>query len=175
MMTNMSLVEQMQVVPAVMPVNLSTAVNPGDWVDMRNFERCAIIFIGGAGTAGDDPIITLSQATDTNGTGSKPLSVITSVATKVATDVASVGKFTNNAQAAGNTFTGTGEAAFPKVWMLEVRAETLDINNGFICLQASLNKVGTNAQLGAMVYLLYGVRDITNIGGNSVGVPSALV
>ena len=61
--------EKCQIVSGFVPVNLATAVNTGDYVSLKNYGRCAVVFFAAAGTAGDDPTITLTQAQDVSGTG----------------------------------------------------------------------------------------------------------
>lgn len=73
MQTNSLLVERTQICAAFGPVDLSAAANNGDWVSLKDFDSCAIISFKAAGTAGDDPTLTLRQATDVSGTNAKAL------------------------------------------------------------------------------------------------------
>jgi len=128
MQTNSLLVERTQICAAFGPVDLSAAANNGDWVSLKDFDSCAVIFFKAAGTAGDDPTLTLRQATDVSG------------------------------QAAANTYLDLTSAENAGIYLIEVRADELDVANGFDCVQFSVADVGTNAQLGAALYLLRGSR-----------------
>jgi hypothetical protein len=97
------LTEEAQLVAAIIPVDLSTAANNGDWVSLKNYDELDIIIFKAAGTAGDDPVITLKQASDVAGTGAKALN-FTRVDAKVGVQTG-IGQFTKNTQAAGNTYT----------------------------------------------------------------------
>lgn len=156
MTPNALLVEQMQIVPAFGPVDLQSAANNGDWVSMKNHERCTIVFFKAAGTAGDDPILTVRQATDVSGTGAKALN-FTRIDQKTGT-LASVGQFTTVTQAAANTYTDATHAEVAALYVIDIKAEDLDVDGGFDCVQFQVPDVGTNAQLGAALYLLWPAR-----------------
>lgn len=157
---NALFVEQANIVPAFVPVNLSAAANNGDYVSMKNYGRCVIVFFAGAGTAGDDPTLTVQQATAVAGTSAKALN-FTRIDTKQGADLAAVGVFTTVTQAAGNTYTDATSAEVQKLWVIEIKAEDLDTANGFDCINASVADAdpdGTNAQLGCILYILHGSR-----------------
>lgn len=154
MIQNATFAEVFQVCAGFGPVDMSAAANNGDWVSMKNYNRCAIIVFKAAGTAGDTPTVTLTQATDVSGTSSKALN-FTRVDVKSGT-LTSVGTYTTVTQSAGNTYAGTANAA--GIYIIEIRSEDLDVANGFDCIQASIPDVGANAQLGSCLYVLYGPR-----------------
>lgn len=156
MQTNALLVERTQICAAFGPVDLSAAANSGDWVSLKDFDSCAIIFFKGAGTAGDDPTLTLLQATDVAGTSSKALD-FTRIDVKQGT-LTALGAFTTVTQAAANTYVDLTSAESAGIYVIEIRADELDVANGFDCVQFSVADVGTNAQLGAALYLLRGSR-----------------
>ena len=58
-----SFFETHQVQMAIVPVDLSTAANNGDWINVADYESVVCLLIKGAGTAGDDPVFKLQQAT----------------------------------------------------------------------------------------------------------------
>src|SRR4051812_8019624 len=95
--------EQAQIVSAIIPVDFSAAANNGDWVSLKDYEHCAVVLFKGAGTAGDDPTLTLQQASDVSGTGAKALN-FTNLSIKQGTQT-STGTFTQTTQAAANTYT----------------------------------------------------------------------
>ncbi len=149
--------ELMQVCCGFVPVNLATAANPGDWMSMKNYERCTIVFFGAAGTAGDDPTLTLEQATTVSGGSAKALN-FTRIDMKQGSDLYTIGDYTTVTQAAANTYVHTDGAENQKIWLVDVKAEDLDVDNGFDCIRASISDVGTNAQLACLLYLMRGPR-----------------
>ena len=156
MQTNSLLVERTQICAGFGPVDMSAAANNGDWVSMKDFDRCSIIFFKAAGTAGDDPTLTLKQATDVSGTNAKALN-FTRIDVKQGT-LTALGTFATVTQAAANTYLDLTSAENAGIYVIEVKSDDLDVANGFDCVQFSVADVGTNAQLGAALYLLRGAR-----------------
>ena len=144
-------VQNSQISSAFVPVDMQAGANTGDWVSMSDYNHLAIVFFKAAGTAGDDPTITISQATDNAGTSSKALN-FTRIYTKQGT-LSSVGTFTLATQSAGNTYTDATSAEAQGVWIIEFDAGDLDVANGFDHVQASVADVGSNAQLGCALYI----------------------
>lgn len=155
---NARFVEQVQIAAGFIPVDMQTAANTGDWVSMKGYERCTIVFYKAVGTAGDDPTITLLQTVDVADTGTvnKALT-FTDIYTKQGT-LTAVGTFTHTTQAAANTYTDATSAEVAAIWVIDVKAEDLDVDGGFDCIRASVGDVGGNAQLGCMLYLLWPAR-----------------
>ncbi len=140
-----------QIVSGFVPVDMQAGANTGDWVSVENFNHVAIVFFKAAGTAGDDPTITVSQATDAAGTSSKALN-FTRIYTKQGT-LSSVANFTLTTQSAANTYTDATSAEVQAIWVVEFDADDLDVSSGFTHVQASVADVGSNAQVGACLYL----------------------
>src|SRR5690349_13417263 len=120
MYLNNLLVEAAQVVVAFVPVDTQTAANNGDWVSMKNFDRLTVLFVKAAGVAGDDPVLTMKQATDVTGAGAKALN-FTRVDSKVGVQTG-IGSFTTNTQAAANTYTDTVSAEAQGLFAIEIQA-----------------------------------------------------
>jgi hypothetical protein len=168
MYLNNLLVEAAQIVAAIIPVDSQSGANNGDWVSMKNFDRCTVVILKAAGVAGDDPVITMKQATDVAGTSAKALN-FTRVDSKVGVQTG-IGAFTTNTQAAGNTYTDLVSAESQGLFVLEFKSEDLDVNNGFDCLQLSIPDTGAaGAQLISALYILRGPRYA------GAGLPSAIV
>ena len=144
-------VQNSQIVSGFVPVDMQAGANTGDWVSVENFNHLSIVFFKAAGTAGDDPTITVSQATDAAGTSSKALN-FTRIYTKQGT-LSSVANFTLTTQSAANTFTDATSAEVQAIWVIEFDADDLDVASGFTHVQASVADVGSNAQVGACLYL----------------------
>lgn len=168
MYLNNLLAEACQVVAGIIPVDLAGQANNGDWVSMKNFDRLTVIVFKAAGVAGDDPVITLKQASDVAGTGAKALN-FTRVDAKVGAQTG-IGGFTTNSQAAGNTYTDLVSAEAQGLFLIEVTSADLDVTNGFDCVQVSIPDVGAGgAQLGCALYVLRGARFA------GAGLPSAII
>lgn len=168
MSLNALLVEEAQIVAAIIPVDSQTGANTGDYVSLKNYERCTIIVYKAAGTAGDDPVITVTQAQDVSGTGVKALN-FTRVDAKVGAQTG-VGQFTTVTQASGNTYTDAVSAEAQGIFAIEFKAEDLDVNNGFDCLKVAIPDTGSaGAQILCALYVLRGAKY------GSQPLPSAIV
>ena len=152
--------EKCQIIPAFMPVNIASGNNNGDWVNMKNFDRCAIVFVGAAGAASQDPTITVLQATSDGGS-SKALN-FTRVDRKQATALTSVAAFTTVTQADGNTYTNDTLAELQKLVVIDISVDDMDVANGYDWLQANIADVGSTSQLGVMLYVLHDPKYVTN-------------
>jgi hypothetical protein len=157
-MTILGLLSQIQIVPAFRPVDLQTADNNGDWVSLKGYAGCLVLFHSAIGTAGDDPTLKLQQATVVAGSDAKDLAFTQVYTKQAATNLLSTGQWTAVTQAAATSYTNATAAEQEALWAIDVPASMLDVENGFCCLQASVADVGGNAQLGACYYLLYGAR-----------------
>lgn len=152
---NAAFAEQVQVCAGFGPVDMSAAANTGDWVSLKGYERVTILFFKAAGTAGDDPEITLEEATSVAGGSAQNLAAIDAVWKKQGT-LTAVGTYTKVTQTAAATYTDATSAEAAAIWLIDVKAE--DLSDGFDCIRASVADVGTNAQLGSMLYLLWPAR-----------------
>ena len=165
---NARLVEEAQIVAAIIPVDSQGGANTGDYVSLKNFERCSIIVFKAAGVAGDDPVITVTQAQDVAGTGVKELN-FTRIDAKVGAQTG-IGQFTTVAQTAGNTYTDAVSAEAQALFVIEFQAEDLDVNNGFDCLKVAVPDTGSGgAQLLCALYVLRGAKYAKN------PLPSAII
>ncbi len=142
--------EGCQVVAAIPPVDLSLGANNGTWVNVRHFNRVVVLFVKNAGTAGQDPTVTLRQATDNAGTGAKALA-FTDVQKKVGPH-ATTAQFTKAVQAAANSFAAVGDAASAATYGIEIVPSMFD--DGFDHLQVQIPDTGAAAQVGTVLVLL---------------------
>ena len=135
------------------PVNLATAANNSDWVNLKSYGRLLIIFYKGAAASGtEDPTVTILQATDVSGSGSKALTIARAW-TKTDADLTTIGQFSAGAPSS-NTLTVASSAQKAAIWVVEVLASDLDRAGGFTCVQANVADVGSVQQLGCMLYVL---------------------
>ena len=152
----MRLVENFNIVAGIIPVDLQTAANNGDYISMKNYGHVTIVLFTGIGTAGDDPVITLDQATDVSGTGAKTLNIDEIYHKTGATALSAVGTFTRVTQTAqdGYDTAAIDGAENEQILVIEIDKDDLDSDNNFDCLRAVVADVGGNAQLGSLLYIL---------------------
>lgn len=163
---NQHILEKLQIVSGFVPLDLQTA-RTGDYVNLAKYGRCAIVFFAAAGTAGDDPVISLRQATDVADAGGKALN-FDRIDVKQGADLTAIGTFTQIANT-DSDYTEATAAEAQKIWVIDIKAEDLDIDNGYCCLRAAIADTGSNAQLGTILYLLHEPRY------QSAPLPSAIV
>ena len=147
------------IIPAFQPLDMQTA-RVGDYVCLKYWDRCTVVLCKGAGTAGDDPVLTFQQAQDVAGTAVKSLAVVTYRYQKQhATDLTAEGAWTKVTQIASETVTLNATSAEEVgMYLFEIGTHELDLANGFDCLRVAVASVGSNAQLGCLEYILSGPR-----------------
>ena len=146
------------IVQGVAPLDFATA-RTGDYVSLKNWQGCLVVIVKGAGTDGDDQTFTLQQATVVAGTDAKDAAVIATYWEKEATALTSVGTWTKVTQTAATSIApGDPTAQSQALYVFDVPADVLDVDNGFDCINVSNDGAGSNAQLGCILYLLYGPR-----------------
>jgi hypothetical protein len=164
---NVDLMESINIVPAWVPGTDINSDAAGDWVSLKHYDGCLVVFHKAAGTAGDDPSVVLNQATDVSGTGSKALN-FNHIYHKIgATALSAVGTFTKVELATETAdldlvsvnsvdlLTDVGET----IIVVNVRATDLDVDNSFDCLQFTVEGDDVaNATLSAAYYILYNCR-----------------
>lgn len=157
---NHEFLEIADIIPAFAPVDLHSSANNGQWVAMKHVNRLVCVLLKAAGTAGDDPVITLKQATSNAGANAKALN-FTRARTKVG-PFASTPLWTIATQTAANTFTPTSATSSALI-AVEVQQTDLDSNNGFDHVQVSIPVTGTNPQLGTAFYIAYGIKYVQSL------------
>jgi hypothetical protein len=169
-MFNQEFLESHDIIPAFMPVDLSTAANTGDRVNLQNYERCIFVLLASSGTAGDDPIITAQQHDAATSGNSKALN-FTRIRHKVgATDIDAVGQFSLVEQTAASSYdSATIDGAENETLIaVEVQAQDLDTDNGFTFVSFNVADVGSNVQLGAGFYILQGAAYVNEINQSAI-------
>jgi hypothetical protein len=137
---------------------------------MSKFSRLAIILFKGIGTAGQDPTLTVEQASDVSGTGAKSLT-FTKIRTKQGAALTAIGQYTEVTQTAANTYTHATSAEEETIWVVEFEDWELDTANAFDCVRATVADVGGAAQLGCLLYVLIEPRH----AAKPADLPSAIV
>lgn len=154
------LTEMFDIVSGFVPVDMQTTANNGDWVSMANYDHCAVVLFKGVGNANDDPTLTLQQATDNAGAGAKDITKITDIYVKQNTvlTAAAEGIWTLVTQTAATNYTDATSAEDQAIWVINLDASNLDVNNGFNHIQGNVADVGGNPQLGCVFYIMWGNR-----------------
>lgn len=142
-----------QIVSGFVPVDMQTGANDGDWVSLANHRHCAVVLFKAIGTAGDDPTLTIEQATDNAGAGAKGLN-FTEIYTKQGALLTALGQFTRVTQTAASTYTDAVSAELQAIWVVEFDDNDLDADNDFDHIRGRVADVGGNAQLGCLFYVL---------------------
>jgi len=142
------------------PVDLSSAAATGKRVSLKDATGVTILVLKGAGTAGDDPTVTLKQHTASSGGTTSNLAVIDHYYLKSATTLAGTETWSRVTQSAAATIADPGgagtSAESQQILAIEVRAEQL--SDGYSYVSLDVGDVGTNAQLGGVLYLLHGLE-----------------
>ncbi|MEU3527562.1 hypothetical protein AB0E62_27450 [Streptomyces sp. NPDC038707] len=137
------------------PVDLSSAAVTGKRVSLKGCGGLTIVVFKGAGTAGDDPTLTLKQHTANTGGTTSNLAVIDHYYLKDAATLAGTEQWTKVTQAAAATIADPGgagtSAEHQQIIVIEVDAAQLA--DGYTHVSLDVADVGTNAQLGAILYL----------------------
>lgn len=158
--------QEANIAAGFVPVDMQTAANDGDWINLASYGRCVAVLYKAAGTAGQDPVFTLEQATTAAGGSSKALT-FTTIYSKVGT-LTAIADWTKTTQTAAGTYTDTVSAEAQAIIAVEINAADLDVDNGFKFMRITIPDTGGNAQLGCAFYILLDPRD----GGTSM--PSAI-
>jgi len=125
------------------PADINGSGLTGDYVSMKNYNHCTVILNFGA--IGAANTVTLKQATDVSGTSEKALS-FTEYFKKEGTSTDTFTRAT-----CSSTFnTGTTSNS---VYVVEIDANDLDVDNGFDCLRVNIADPGASTIVG-VTYIL---------------------
>lgn len=152
---NRHILEKVDIVSGIVPINIGSA-RTGDTISMKNWGRCAIVFFKAAGSASEDPTITVEQAINITPSSAKALT-FTRIDTKQGT-LTSVGTWTTTTQSAAGTYTNTTASENEAIWVVDIKAEDLDVDNGFDCLRVTIADAGSANQIAAVLYILHEPR-----------------
>lgn len=125
-------------------------------VNMRDAVSATLCFMKAAGTAGDDPTITIQQGdgiSSGNLANGKNLVAIDRVDTK--RHASAIPKtYTEETQAAAATWTSATLAEELGHALITIYPDELDVDNGFHAVKATIADVGTNGQYGVLFWIV---------------------
>lgn len=137
----------------VSPSDLGTA-RTGGRINMANVKSVDIVFVKGAGTAADDPTVTLRSHTASTGGASTDLAVITEYFRKQEATLDGDEVWTKVTQSAAATIVGNGTSAEEEqLVVVNVRADQMPTTDNWLSL--NVGDVGTNPQAGAVLYIIH--------------------
>ena len=157
---NTNIFEHGNVVSILYPSDLQTAV-ADDWIDLSDYHALDIVFFKGVGTAADDPDIWVTQATSNAGAGEKALNFDTyylKQGTLLSTSSVG-GQFTKTTMTSSYILSFDATSAEEQmICGIHIEADMLDASGGFKYVKASIPDVGSNAQLGCILGILWPSR-----------------
>lgn len=172
---NTGLMGQIDLVVGLNNVDLNTSVT-SDYISLKNWHGCLVVWFKVVGTAGDDPSIQMFQAQDVAATGEKALT-FSRLWYKLAALQSSIGTFTQvvltTATADLDLVSVNGADLLSDVAetmvVLDIPSDSLDVTNGFdcICFKNDGADLG-NAALGSVLFIPYGPRQAGNVPLSSI-------
>lgn len=137
------------------PVDLSAAAVTGKRVSLKGCGGLTILVFKGAGTAGDDPTVTLKQHTAASSGTTSNLAIIDHYYLKDATTLAGTEAWTRVAQSAAATIVDPGGAgtSAEHQQIIAIEVDAAQLSDGYTHVSLDVGDVGTNAQLGCVLYL----------------------
>ena len=139
--------EQAKVVTGLAPITPSTSTP--DYVSLKNYERLTVIVIGDNATTVTGSAITLKQATAVAGTAEKALAFTRMAANA---DTATNDTLVETA-VTSNTFTTVATNNLNYMYIMDVEASDLDMDNGFDCVRAGTGDA--TATVLSVIYILW--------------------
>jgi hypothetical protein len=136
------------------PVDMSSAAVTGKRVALKGCGGLTIVVVKAAGTAGDDPTLTLKQHTAASSGTTSNLAVIDHYYLKSATTLAGTETWTKVTQSAAATIADPGGAgtSAESQQIIVIEVDAAQLSDGYTHVSLDVADVGTNAQLGAILY-----------------------
>lgn len=133
-------------------VDMSTGANTGKRVSLRDCEGVDVVLFKAAGTAGQDPVLTLNEHTASTAGTSQTLAGLNRYFYKQGTTIDGTETWTEVTQAAATTLTLNGTSAESQgIFVVPIDATAL--SDGYNYISIDVADVGANAQLGGVLYI----------------------
>jgi hypothetical protein len=149
---NARLDEQAYLVQATSMVALTSTAGDAAYVSLKNYARVMVVIDVLNATTVTGGAVTLKQATAVAGTNEKPLAFSRMLAN---IDVGAGQAMTETA-VTSNTFTTNTTNSKRLRYVIDVKAEDLDVASGFDCFRVDVDSM-VNA-IGCVSYVLYGAK-----------------
>ncbi|MCY4122540.1 MAG: hypothetical protein OXG72_16640 [Acidobacteria bacterium] len=150
-----TLLGDLHVVRAITPIDLASAAQDGDWVSLKNYNCCLVVYQSDVGTNNQDVSLTLRQAKSAGGANAKALSG--RWYSKQDATVGDVTEADTDSESEVASFRDDGETAC--LAYCEISADMLDVANDYRFVQVRASDPGATAgKLGSAVYVLGGAR-----------------
>ncbi len=143
------------------PVDMASGANTGKRLFMGNCDAVDIVLIKAAGTANDDPVITLQEHTASTGGTSANLAVITKYWVKRETALDNDEQWEEFTQAAAATITDPGgggtSAEEQQIVVFTVSKDQLTAADRKYISASVADTGAAGAQLGTLLYIMHGL------------------
>ncbi len=135
------------------PAALTSTAGDGDFVSLKNFSRLTIVILVLNGSTVTGGAVTLIQATEVAGSTTQALGF-----TKAYRNIdCAAGDTLTEFAVSNNTFTTDTTNSKQLMYVIEIKAGDLDINNNYDCVRVDVASMA-NA-VGSVLYILSGARD----------------
>lgn len=170
------LLEFAQIAIGEVPKDVGSGGTTGDYISLKNYDRCAIVHIRNVPTStGDKLKFTIQQAKDSTGTSVKGLNV-KKVWSKASTaglrDVAVWTESTGTlggTGTTGSTYAGVGTKR-STIYVFDIGTEEMDADNKFDFIRVNIADPGaTGTGKGVLIYMPYNAK-MPNKPANMLGV-----
>ncbi len=140
------------------PVDTQSGTNTGKRVSLKNCDGVTVVFYKAAGTANDDPVITLNEHTASSSGSSQVLATMTKHYQKQETTLDGDETWTEVTQAAGSTITLNSTSAETEgIYVIDVNSS--ELSAGFDYISVDVADTGSaGAQLGCLLYVLHDLK-----------------
>lgn len=162
---NQHFLDKVDIVSGIVPINIGSA-RSSDVITMKNYGRCAIVFHKAAGSVSEDPTLTVLQAVSITPSSAKALT-FTTIYKKQGT-LSAVGTWTKVTQTAANTYTNLTLSEEECVIVIDIKAEDLDVDNGFDCIQVTIADAGSINQIASLAFYLHEPRYAVDGGVSAI-------
>lgn len=139
------------------PSDIHGGAVTGKRVSLKLVDSVDVVLIKAAGTAADDPTVTLRASTAASGGTTTDLATISSYHLKDGATLAGTEKWTQKTQSVAATIADPGgsgtSAEHQQLCVIHVRAEDMPVGKPYLSL--NIAAVATAAQVAAVLYILH--------------------
>lgn len=157
--------ERCKFVTGCAPAALASTAGDGDFVSMKNYRRLTIVINILNGSTVTGTAVTLIQATEVAGSTTKALGF----ARMWANIDTGAGDTLTETAVTNNTFTTNTTNSKSLMYVIEINADDLDVDNGYDCVRVDAASAANS--VGSVLYILSDPRYVNE--GQSL--PSAII